>query len=89
MIYSTNLNCGQYERTIYSILNFLGDVGGLYSVVMAFGFYLSLFVQQNYLKYFLIAKVYKIEFKFELKDAFSCNKTKRRIKIDRGLKKID
>ncbi len=29
ILFLTNLNSGQYERTIYSILNFFGDVGGL------------------------------------------------------------
>ncbi len=33
--------------------------------------------------------VYKIAFKFDLKGAFSCNKTKRMITIEKGLRKID
>ncbi len=34
-------------------------------------------------------RVYKIAFKFRLRDAFYCNKTKRKITLDRGLGKID
>ena len=29
LTFSTNLNEGEYDRTIYSLLNLLGDVGGL------------------------------------------------------------
>jgi hypothetical protein len=36
-----------------------------------------------------VRRVFKIAFKFELKDASWCNKTKRKIAIDRGLRKID
>ena len=33
--------------------------------------------------------VYKIAFKFKLRDGLSCNKTKRKIAVDKGLRKID
>ena len=33
--------------------------------------------------------VYKIAFEFKLKDLSSCNKTKRRIAIEKGLRRID
>ena len=33
--------------------------------------------------------VYKIAFKFKLRDALPCNKTKRKITIEKGLRKID
>ena len=33
--------------------------------------------------------VYKIAFKFKLRDAFYCNKNKRKIAIEKGLRKID
>ncbi len=33
--------------------------------------------------------VYKIAFKFKLRDSFPCNKTKRKIAKEKGLRKID
>ena len=37
----------------------------------------------------MIRPVFKIALTFNLRDALPCNKTKRKLAIDRGLKKID
>jgi len=50
ILYTTNLDQGQYERTIYSLLNLLGDVGGFQSVIWAIGFYLTWFIASDSLK---------------------------------------
>jgi hypothetical protein len=84
-----NLDRGEYNRTIYSLFNFFGDVGGFFSVVWGFGFYLCLGVSVNTLNYQLLTTVYKTAFKFNLRDFSPCNKTKMRRALDRGLAKID
>jgi len=43
----TNLERPTYTRTIYSILNLLGDVGGLQGILMTIGYYLSVFIITN------------------------------------------
>ena len=50
---------------------------------------MSWFVSSKTLAGYLMSKVYKIAFKFTLKDASPCNKTKRKRAEERGLEKID
>jgi len=87
--YSTNLNQGQYERTIYSILNLLGDVGGLQGIVWQIAEYFTLFFTSNFMLYYLVTGVFKIAFKFRLKDLRTCHKTKRRKALENGMQKIE
>lgn len=87
-INNNNFNYGYYERTIHSALNLFGDVGGL-KIIWKFGFYLSWFVSSNYLAYHQITKVYTIAFKFKMIYALSCYKIRRKIKMNRGLGRID
>jgi hypothetical protein len=67
----------------------LGDVGGLQSTVWVIGYYLTWFVSSNSLAYHLMRGVYKTAFKFKLRDASSCKKTKRKLAMDRGQQRID
>jgi hypothetical protein len=64
-------------------------VGGFFSVIWGAGFYVCYLAQSNSLTQTLMSGVFKTAFKFRLRDAFLCNKTKRRKAIDRGLGKID
>ncbi len=46
-------------------------------------------MSSNSLAYLLMRGVYKIAFEFKLRDLSSCNKTKRKMAIEKGLRKID
>ena len=46
-------------------------------------------MSSNSLAYFLITGVFKVAFKFKLRELPSCNKTKRKKAMEKGLRKID
>ena len=56
-----SLNEVYYNRSIYSILDFLGDVGGLYSILLDFGSILVMipsFLFGSLLEKFLASKIF-------------------------------
>ena len=64
----TNLKRVQYARTIYSLLNWAGDIGGFYSIVWSIGFYINQWFAHSILMRCLIKKIYKVKFKLEKQD---------------------
>ena len=70
--YITNLNLGQTERVVYSFWNWLGDVGGFFGVIWAFGYYTSLIVSKYTLAHLLTNKVFKSKFDIKLGDLTPC-----------------
>ena len=51
------------ERTVYTSLDFLGDVGGLMSILIDIGSFVLMFLSGNGLHYMLLSQIFKKETK--------------------------
>ena len=56
-----DLNLYLLERTVYTTLDWLGDVGGLMGILVDIGSLLMMFILGNGLNYMLIGEVFKEE----------------------------
>ena len=59
--YEMDLNLHLIERTVYTSLDWLGDVGGLMSVLINIGSFVLVFLSGNGLHYMLLTKIFKKE----------------------------
>ena len=57
--YEIDLNLYVAERTVYTFLDWLGDVGGLMGILFDFGGLIVMFIVGNGLSYMLIKEVFK------------------------------
>ena len=56
-----DLNLHVASRTVYTFLDWLGDVGGLMGIVVDFGALILMFILGNGLSHLLISEVFKEE----------------------------
>jgi len=89
LFYTTNLNLGQTERVVYSFWNWLGDVGGFFGVIWAFGSYMSLIVSKYTLAHLLTNGVFKTKFDIKMGDLMPCRNKRQKNKGLKGLRVID
>ena len=56
-----NLNKFKIERTVYTTLDWLGDVGGLMGILFDMGGFILMFITGNGLNYMLLSAIFKEE----------------------------
>lgn len=61
MSYEMDLNKYVIERTVYTSLDWLGDVGGLQGILFDIGAMILMFIQGNGLNYLLLRTLFKEE----------------------------
>ena len=57
--YEMELNKESIERTVYTFLDWLGDVGGLMGILFDIGGFFLIFVTGNGLNYLLLSSLFK------------------------------
>ena len=57
--YEMELNKQSIDRTVYTLLDWLGDVGGLQGIIFDIGGFLLMFISGNGLTYLLLSSLFK------------------------------